>query len=519
MKVEDLVFGTKKRKRKLQPFGSTASTFESEVFSVDPDDARVGEIEAGRSLENVRECSIVNDQAKDDKNLQKLMREEKNLKDSVKKLTKDMSKPMDHKALLEDSARKLNELRLKTLDQKEICPNIAELKASLESCRSEEELANAVWSSPTLQKRLQGLLRSRFLEQVLALGLKKENPLSNFPPDLNKNLYKEVIDFALLHSEDLLLTLLNLTVKNETPVLAKDVVQLAYLFATLAEFVSSSNNVMKKTKSLSQKSCGLTNLGLDSQAVVGASVTSRVYRNDRDSLAGYAEEVAKQYAKIGTVQFTFDNMDLMINHTMHHFTLNIMEFENFDTSNLKTDSMEKSDILQLFNLETVLLEKDKPLLDHYNFVTVLTLGRFLGKEVPGWQWLLEVLPKHYDHPNSDTAGNKSLLHVSKPLYYQETVNDDMNKIMSSLQLEYLTLVGEQAANKVFYLNNLKKMLSVECSEEEREAAEAEVKKQVLLTGVLICHGDQLTNERFESCKRLAQGSASAFERFEFMPIF
>ena len=41
----------------------------------------------------------------------------------------------------------------------------------------------------------------------------------------------------------------------------------------------------------------------------------------------------------------------------------------------------------------------------------------------------------------------------------------------------------------------------------------------MLSGELICHGDQLTHERFESCKRLAQGSSSAFERFEYMPIF
>ena len=44
-------------------------------------------------------------------------------------------------------------------------------------------------------------------------------------------------------------------------------------------------------------------------------------------------------------------------------------------------------------------------------------------------------------------------------------------------------------------------------------------EEVLAAGELICHGDLLTNERFESCKRLRQGSTSAFERFEFSQPF
>ena len=62
-------------------------------------------------------------------------------------------------------------------------------------------------------------------------------------------------------------------------------------------------------------------------------------------------------------------------------------------------------------------------------------------------------------------------------------------------------------------------MSVDCDKETREAAEERIKEQVKKSGVLICHGDQLTEERFESCKRLKQGSTSCFERYEFMPIF
>lgn len=518
MKLEDLSFGSKTtRKRKLVPFDLTSYDCQDEGI----DSVSVVN-EAEKVGNNVEEVNWVGESQLEDKDTIKLKREQTNLSDCVRKLTKDTDKEIDHKALLEDSARKLNELRLKTANSRLSSDPDADfflLQTSLQNCKSEEEVASIVWSYPLVQKRLTDLFNSRFLEQVLALGFRKDNPLSNFPPDLNKNLYKEIIDFALIYSEDLLLTLLSLTVKNENQVKVKDVIQLGYLFAALAESVSSSNNVMKKVKSFTLKSCGLTNQGLDSLAVVGASVSSRAYRNDRDMFAGISEEIAKQYAKKGIPQFTFDNLDLQINHSMHHFTLNYMEFENKNTAGLKSESLSRSDMLEFFTLDTVLLDKDSKLFEHYKFITVLTLGRLLGKEIPGLSWLLEVFPKHYDHPNRDTAGNKSLIHVSKPLYYQETVNDDMHKIMSSLQLEYLILAAEQATHKDVYLASLRKILSVECSEEERVAAEQVIKDQILQTGELICHGDQLTNERFECCKRLAQGSASAFERFEFMPIF
>ena len=95
----------------------------------------------------------------------------------------------------------------------------------------------------------------------------------------------------------------------------------------------------------------------------------------------------------------------------------------------------------------------------------------------------------------------------------------MLQIMESLQLEYLNLIGEQAQDREKYFEDLRMMLSVECETVEREAAEERVKEHSLNCGVMISHGDYLTFERFESCKRLRQGSASAFERFEFMSVF
>ena len=238
-------------------------------------------------------------------------------------------------------------------------------------------------------------------------------------------------------------------------------------------------------------------------------------------MASISEEILKQYAKENIPQFTFDNLDIRINNITHHLTLNFLEFEQNDTSDLPTDSKGREAMLPFFARDTLILTsvENKELFEHFQFVTAVTLGRLFGEEIEGLQWLLSTLPNHYNHPNSNTSTNKALLHVDKPMYLQETKNSDMFKIMESLQLEYLNLVAEQAEDKEKYLEDLKIILSVESGNDVREAAENRIKKEVLKAGELICHGDQLTNERFESCKRLKQGSTSAFERFEFMPIF
>ena len=51
------------------------------------------------------------------------------------------------------------------------------------------------------------------------------------------------------------------------------------------------------------------------------------------------------------------------------------------------------------------------------------------------------------------------------------------------------------------------------------AAERRVKSAVTLAGEMICHGDLLTEVRFDSCKRLRRMCVSAVERFDFMRVF
>ena len=455
------------------------------------------------------------------KDIKKKMEDEHSkLADAVSKLTLDPEKKVSHKSVLEDAARRLNEARLRIPNCQD-SKNLEDLKGLINGCNTEDDIANVIWSHPALQSKFSSLFNSKLLEQVLSLGNLSTNPMKSFPVDINTNLYADIVNFGLDHAPDVILLLLNLTKKLETPLSAKDVIELAFTFSSLSEASSSQNKALKKIKSICLRSSGLTNAGLDSMAFVGATETSRSFRNDRDLLASISEEIVKQYARKGTAQFTFDNLDICINKTLHHLTLNFLEFEPSITSDLRTESKSLEEMLDFFSLETILLKskENQEMFKHHQFVTAHTLARLFGKEIKGMEWLRSAFPKHYKHLNSKTASRKSLMHVDKPMYLQETKNSDMFKIMDNLQLEFLNLIGEQAEDKERYFKDLKLILSVDCDVKIREDAERRVKEQEKVSGVLICHSDQLTKERFENCKRLKQGSTSAFERYEYMPVF
>ena len=95
----------------------------------------------------------------------------------------------------------------------------------------------------------------------------------------------------------------------------------------------------------------------------------------------------------------------------------------------------------------------------------------------------------------------------------------MFKIMDTLQLEFLHMVGQQSEKGEEFLNDLEVLQSVDCEGSLRREAKNRVDREVLRAGEMIVHGDLLTNVRFETCKRLKQGSITSIERYDYMKIF
>ena len=429
----ELVFSRKKKKvhhkqgdlEKMEAAAYTESdqTIQNKdlMMEFDNPDEELEDMDMGEVLVQV----MTEQEEKVDPEKRKLEKEREKVRSAVENLTIDPDKKVDHREILAMAAHKLNVARVSKYQEEIEDVSLTHLKSRLCEARNEDEIAEILWNIPAFKAKFSTLINSRYLEQLLSLATISDSPLLMFPPDINSNLYSDIIDLALKHAPDFLLLIVNLTIKHENPLDEKDAVKIAYLFAQFASSVSSKNSTLKKIKSITMKSHGLTNEGLDCLASVGVVETSRSFRNCRDFLAGISDEVLKSYAKTMMAQFTFDNLDIQINHIMHHLTLNVLEFEQTATTHLSTaDSLSFDEMKTLFSLDTVLMQSDQNrcLFDHFKAVVAITLGRFFGQEIPEVKWLLSVFPKHYSHPNSNTASKKSLLHVDKPMYLQETKN-------------------------------------------------------------------------------------------------
>ena len=450
-----------------------------------------------------------------------LENEKNKLEKAVKKLTLNREEVVEHREALADAAKSLNDAR-KSLGANDLDKvDLDSIKSKIETCKTADELVMILNTCTELHKELANVEHSKILEQLLSISSHPDNPLSDFPLDINKNHYSDIIGFALKHSPDVLGLVLRLVTKNEAPIAHNDVVRCAYMYSSLASSVSRLNNALKKTKSASTKNNGITNNGLDLLANIGVFETSRSYRNDRDFLASLSDHILKSYAQFSVPHITFDNMDLSVGHVMHHMTLPFLEFEIEDTTDLPTDEKSFEEALEYFRMETVLITSDQnqTLFDHFKYVVAWTLGRIFGEEVEGFSWLRKVFPKHYKHPNSSTSSRKSTIFTQKPLNFSENNNREMILIMENLQRLYLNLVAEQSNDKEAYLKDLKLIYSVDLEKGVREAAEKRIKEEVKKAGELICHGDLLTDVRFETCKRLRRMAVTAVERFDFLKIF
>ena len=416
--AEELVFSWKRLKLDSHQSNSCFQQTETS-FGLDGLDG-LGSLESRGTVDDMEQDE---EKSVKTKETTKLDKEKEKVLAAVKNLTIDPKIRLNHKEILTNSAIKLNNARLSS-KKLVLGTDIEMLKVDLCAAKNEDEIVKLLWATTTFKNKLLSLVNSKLLEQLLNLSSILDSPLLKFPVNMNNNIYSEVIDLALKHAPDFLLLIMDLVLKHENPLSEKDAIRIAYLFAQFSSSVSSKNNVMLKLKSVNLKCNGLTNDGLDCFAKVGATETSRAFRKNRDFMASISEEIFKSYAETMMSQFTFDNLDLQVNHEMHHFTLNYQEFEPVDTSALPTAGKGFEEMKASFTMDTVLMqsEQNKVLFDHFKNVTAATLGRVFATELPDLRWMLSVFPKHYPHPNSSTASRKSLIHVDKPMYLQETKN-------------------------------------------------------------------------------------------------
>ena len=346
-----------------------------------------------------------------------------------------------------------------------------------------------------------------------------DSPFKTFPPNINRNLYSDIIHFSQKETPETLLLIVNLIVPKHNPVNSNHVVKVAHFLSGLAHSVNRGNNSVAKLKSVVFSKEGLTNQGLDLAQVTGMTETSRSKRNTCDFFAGISSEVLRSSAKCFPHTRTMDNLDIKVAEVTHHLTQEFIQIEQTCTKHLATEKRSFSEATQLFHSDTISLLTQAENFKHFKKVVAITVGRMIASRCKGASFLEHLLENHYDHPNQDLHPKPAIIFIQKPLYYHEIKNDEMIKILQEIQLDFLMLTAEQVLDKEAFLEDLDKIQNQDCNKIDREAAEQRIEQAVLDAGEYIGHGDYLTFQKFYDAKRLMQPGVTALERLEFLKYF
>ena len=200
---------------------------------------------------------------------------------------------LDDRKILEETAAQLDALRLQ-IDQPQFDEDrLTEVRRQLSTASSLEDMVLVIGSNPEGRQTMSRVVQEYCLQELLTLStVEGDRPLVDWPNNLNRNWFNDVVQFAADHSPITLALLLRLTVKETTKnVQPRHVLNIATVFSQIAMMVDQKNNALVKLNTLQLKLHGLTDAGIDAQALIKLGQCSRNLRKDRDVLAEVQEKL------------------------------------------------------------------------------------------------------------------------------------------------------------------------------------------------------------------------------------
>lgn len=325
----------------------------------------------------------------------------------------------DHKQLLDETARLLESVRFEYDLPDPDGVECERLRLEVAAAPNVEAIVASLGSSKLAMQKMTRLVGGKCLEEMITLSsVNGAQPLADWPIDMSKNWYCEVIRFAYLHSPALLSFLLRLIVKEpSSSVLPRHVLSLATIYAQIGGEVDKANNALALIQGISLKMDGLSDRGLAGQAKVKLSVTERTLRYKRDELAEIQASLLIEESKDRPSQITIDNCNTCHTNCIVAYS----QAETEDTSALSSEGSSPEDVMALFSPSVLMLTSPELEVefDHLEEVAMLSVGRELALHLPDelGHWT-KLLPQHHSHPQSHVPLQKANATLLPPMPYE-----------------------------------------------------------------------------------------------------
>ena len=339
-------------------------------------------------------------------------------------------------------------------------------------------------------------------------------PLSEFPSDLNSNVYARICEYGMEKLPLLTIMLARLSIRSSSAVLPGDVISVASAISNLCYLVNRSLDGVVKTRSFLLQCSGTTDEGLNLLNKSGLALTARQLNNFRDKFAEVGPLLLQNMAKKYPTQVLLDNLNFRTSAgaPQENLMLKCSVIENVDTRGLSTNPTPKNDVLNGITVDKVLPHSPENEGERQHLERLLARG--FGLALADARPRAEKLKKLLKPPQKKVAGH--LVNIDKVYAATETSHSDMVRMAYQVQEEFLKLVANYKNGSPDFKADLELL---ENSDVEVEAAEERVKAAVADYGEWVSYGDQLTWQIFQDIKVITAQEVTAFGRMEFLGPF
>ena len=434
------------------------------------------------------EDSTDEDEDEDDEvlaSLRKQLKEELKLRESLNKYRKGGDESVDHEN------------------------KFAEVIAKLEQLRQEFS-----WEESNMKTSIQKIKES------MHVLIKKDSPLSTFPPPMSGSIYCDLIEVGSLHCRELMDLLLYCMIPHDRPVDKRDVLTLSQAFAQVTSNLNpKKTSAMRKVRMIALKSQNITSEGLNHLSMLGLTQSQSSWHKERKRLARLDIALHKERSKDYAVNFKYDNLNIQFNSLKNDQTLIIAEYEKVGTKELPTDDSKTfEEKVAKFNQEDILLTsaKNESKKEHLEMVMMTGLAHQIGK-VEGWGWIQQHFPIVYQHSHMEYSEIRSMVQFLVPLNKNENLKGDHEDILDFMTDWFLKTVEAKVEDKKQFREDLKIIRDFDDDDTTiLEEAQKRMREKVDVAGEPLNWGDQLTCERQRAACEVRAGDDTDLEKLSYL---
>ena len=344
---------------------------------------------------------------------------------------------------------------------------------------------------------------SKLSEEVMLAKNDQANPLNVYPPDIKRNLYADIVSYAMTNMQHTVNMFLTAETDFAKYPLAEQVPQIGYQISLLLLGSSANHhhsNALARVKSVAAKSYGMSNRGLQVDSKVGHCLGREGYYFARDQHVVYGNALVQRFAAGGLATLCIDNCNWTLKNSdvQNNVTVGYASFSNGFEVGDQSDELSLTDTLKLFNQDVIDMnsEVNKEYRGVLDAIADSIIGNFVkinGSELLGF--FKNFYPEHYEHEQCKTAHSRSQLYLQNIIPWDPNITPEMVEVLFRLQDFYLFCVSCAVGEPTLFRRDVESMKDVKKTKEERMTAQDKVFGICSELGLMVITGDQLTCER------------------------